>query len=178
VLRLDRESRPPPRAGERQRDRFLWTRRRRVAHGRISAQAVFQSRLCVEREAAANAAEAQGIRAVNLRIGLVLGRRRNLCATRAARQIRPGREDRRRAAVDVLDHIVDCCIIELAIDDTRPARSDQRRGARARTPGRISARAGAGPPAVFHAHPAGAAPRARRNGGVVSPGTARRAAAC
>ena len=33
----------------------------------------FQSRLCVEREAAANAAEAQGIRAVNLRIGLVLG---------------------------------------------------------------------------------------------------------
>ena len=29
---------------------------------------------CVEREAAANAAEAQGIRAVNLRIGLVLGR--------------------------------------------------------------------------------------------------------
>jgi predicted DCC family thiol-disulfide oxidoreductase YuxK len=36
-------------------------------------QDVFQSRLCVEREAAANAAEAQGIRAVNLRIGLVLG---------------------------------------------------------------------------------------------------------
>jgi len=33
----------------------------------------FQSRLCVEREAAANAAEAQGIRNVNLRIGLVLG---------------------------------------------------------------------------------------------------------
>jgi uncharacterized protein (TIGR01777 family) len=37
-------------------------------------QAMFQSRLCVEREAAANVAEAQGIRAVNLRIGLVLGR--------------------------------------------------------------------------------------------------------
>ena len=37
------------------------------------AQDVFQSRLCVEREAASNAAEAQGIRAVNLRIGLVLG---------------------------------------------------------------------------------------------------------
>jgi uncharacterized protein (TIGR01777 family) len=37
------------------------------------ATAVFQSRLCVEREAAANAAHAQGIRAVNLRIGLVLG---------------------------------------------------------------------------------------------------------
>ena len=35
--------------------------------------AAFQSRLCLEREAAANAAEAQGIRAVNLRIGLVLG---------------------------------------------------------------------------------------------------------
>jgi len=35
--------------------------------------AAFQSRLCVEREAAANAAQAQGIRAVNLRIGLVLG---------------------------------------------------------------------------------------------------------
>jgi uncharacterized protein (TIGR01777 family) len=34
----------------------------------------FQSRMCVEREAAANAAEAQGIRVVNLRIGLVLGR--------------------------------------------------------------------------------------------------------
>jgi uncharacterized protein (TIGR01777 family) len=34
----------------------------------------FQSQLCVEREAAANAAEAQGIRVVNLRIGLVLGR--------------------------------------------------------------------------------------------------------
>jgi uncharacterized protein (TIGR01777 family) len=33
----------------------------------------FQSHLCVEREAAANAALAQGIRAVNLRIGLVLG---------------------------------------------------------------------------------------------------------
>ena len=33
----------------------------------------FQSRLCAEREAAANVAEAQGIRAVNLRIGLVLG---------------------------------------------------------------------------------------------------------
>jgi uncharacterized protein (TIGR01777 family) len=38
------------------------------------AQEVFQSRLCREREAAANAAEPQGIRAVNLRIGLVLGR--------------------------------------------------------------------------------------------------------
>jgi len=38
------------------------------------AQDVFQSRVCVEREAAANAAEAQGIRVVNLRIGLVLGR--------------------------------------------------------------------------------------------------------
>jgi uncharacterized protein (TIGR01777 family) len=38
------------------------------------AQEVFQSRLCVEREAAANAGEAQGIRVVNLRIGLVLGR--------------------------------------------------------------------------------------------------------
>jgi len=37
------------------------------------ATAVFQSRLCVEREVAANAAEGQGIRAVNLRIGLVLG---------------------------------------------------------------------------------------------------------
>jgi uncharacterized protein (TIGR01777 family) len=37
------------------------------------AKEVFQSRLCMEREAAANAAEAQGIRAVNLRIGLVLG---------------------------------------------------------------------------------------------------------
>jgi uncharacterized protein (TIGR01777 family) len=37
-------------------------------------QSVFQSRLCVEREAAADAALAQGIRAVNLRIGLVLGR--------------------------------------------------------------------------------------------------------
>lgn len=37
-------------------------------------QDVFQSRLCLEREAAANAAEAQGIRVVNLRIGLVLGR--------------------------------------------------------------------------------------------------------
>jgi uncharacterized protein (TIGR01777 family) len=35
---------------------------------------VFQSRLCVEREAAAHAGEAQGIRVVNLRIGLVLGR--------------------------------------------------------------------------------------------------------
>jgi uncharacterized protein (TIGR01777 family) len=37
------------------------------------AQAVFQSRLCVAREAAANAARQLGIRAVNLRIGLVLG---------------------------------------------------------------------------------------------------------
>jgi uncharacterized protein (TIGR01777 family) len=37
------------------------------------AKSGFQSRLCVEREAAANAAMAQGIRAVNLRIGLVLG---------------------------------------------------------------------------------------------------------
>jgi uncharacterized protein len=37
-------------------------------------RAAFQSRLCVEREAAANAAEALGIRVVNLRIGLVLGR--------------------------------------------------------------------------------------------------------
>ena len=37
------------------------------------SQKFFQSRLCVEREIAANAAEAQGIRAVNLRIGLVLG---------------------------------------------------------------------------------------------------------
>jgi uncharacterized protein (TIGR01777 family) len=37
-------------------------------------QDVFQSRLCFEREAASNAAEAQGIRAVNLRFGLVLGR--------------------------------------------------------------------------------------------------------
>ena len=38
------------------------------------AKEVFQSRLCVEREAAANAGEAQGMRVVNLRIGLVLGR--------------------------------------------------------------------------------------------------------
>jgi uncharacterized protein len=38
------------------------------------AQQSFQSRLCVEREAAANAGEAQGIRVVNLRIGLVLAR--------------------------------------------------------------------------------------------------------
>ena len=38
-----------------------------------SAPSAFQSRLCVEREAAANAATAQGIRVVNLRIGLVLG---------------------------------------------------------------------------------------------------------
>jgi uncharacterized protein (TIGR01777 family) len=37
------------------------------------AQGKFQSQLCVEREAAANAAVAQGIRTVNLRIGLVLG---------------------------------------------------------------------------------------------------------
>ena len=37
------------------------------------AQDMFQCHLCVEREAAANAALAQGIRAVNLRIGLVLG---------------------------------------------------------------------------------------------------------
>jgi uncharacterized protein len=37
------------------------------------AQGGFQSQLCIEREAAANAALAQGIRAVNLRIGLVLG---------------------------------------------------------------------------------------------------------
>jgi uncharacterized protein len=34
---------------------------------------VFQSRLCVEREAAANAAQALGMRVVNLRLGLVLG---------------------------------------------------------------------------------------------------------
>ena len=34
---------------------------------------VFQSRLCVEREAAANAAQALGLRVVNLRIGLALG---------------------------------------------------------------------------------------------------------
>jgi uncharacterized protein len=39
-----------------------------------AAQQVFQSRLCVEREDAANVAEALGMRAVNLRIGLVLGR--------------------------------------------------------------------------------------------------------
>lgn len=37
-------------------------------------QEVFQSKLCLEREAAANAAEALGVRVVNLRIGLVLGR--------------------------------------------------------------------------------------------------------
>ena len=37
------------------------------------SQDLFQSHLCVERETSANAAEAQGIRAVNLRIGLVLG---------------------------------------------------------------------------------------------------------
>jgi uncharacterized protein (TIGR01777 family) len=37
------------------------------------AKDAFQSRLCAERESAANVAEMQGIRAVNLRIGLVLG---------------------------------------------------------------------------------------------------------
>lgn len=37
------------------------------------SQEVFQSRLCLEREHAANAAEQQGMRVVNLRIGLVLG---------------------------------------------------------------------------------------------------------
>ena len=36
-------------------------------------QEAFQSRMCVAREAATNGAEALGIRAVNLRIGLVLG---------------------------------------------------------------------------------------------------------
>src|SRR6187455_3004450 len=36
-------------------------------------QDVFQSRLCLERETASSAAEAQGMRAVNLRFGLVLG---------------------------------------------------------------------------------------------------------
>jgi uncharacterized protein len=36
--------------------------------------AAFQSRLCVEREVAANVSEALGMRVVNLRIGLVLGR--------------------------------------------------------------------------------------------------------
>ena len=41
---------------------------------RTPPQEVFQSRLCVEREAAANAAQALGMRVVNLRIGLVLGR--------------------------------------------------------------------------------------------------------
>jgi uncharacterized protein (TIGR01777 family) len=38
------------------------------------ARPVFQSRLCLERETAASAASGQGIRVVNLRIGLVLGR--------------------------------------------------------------------------------------------------------
>ena len=41
---------------------------------RTPPREVFQSRLCVEREAAANAAQALGMRVVNLRIGLVLGR--------------------------------------------------------------------------------------------------------
>ena len=62
------------RPGDRQRHRFLRARRGDDWLTESSpAKEAFQSRLCVEREAAANAGEAQGMRVVNLRIGLVLG---------------------------------------------------------------------------------------------------------
>ena len=158
VLDWCRDARPAAaRAGERQRDRILWTRRTMNGSPKtLRPTAAFQSRLCVEREAAANAAEAQGIRAVNLRIGLVLGNDGGIFPQLAPPgEVRPGREDRRRPAVDVLDsHRRPAAHHRTGHRRAEPARRDQRRGARARTPGRFSARAGAQPaPAVLHAHP-------------------------
>lgn len=85
------------------------------------AQDVFQSRLCVEREAAADAAEALGIRVVNLRIGLVLGRDGGIFP-RLALPARLG------AAATIGDgrqwmswiHLVDLVrVVEVALDDPR-----------------------------------------------------------
>ena len=81
--------------------------------------AVFQSRLCVEREAAANAAEAQGIRAVNLRIGLVLGRDGGIFP-QLARPARFGMAARIGDGRQWMSwiHIIDLLrIVELAIDE-------------------------------------------------------------
>jgi uncharacterized protein (TIGR01777 family) len=81
--------------------------------------AAFQSRLCVEREAAANAAEAQGIRAVNLRIGLVLGGDGGIFP-QLARPAKFGMAARISDGRQWMSwiHIVDLLrIIELAIDE-------------------------------------------------------------
>jgi len=83
------------------------------------ATAAFQSRLCVEREAAANAAEGQGIRAVNLRIGLVLGNDGGIFA-QLARPARFGLAARIGDGRQWMSwiHIFDLLrIIELAIDE-------------------------------------------------------------
>jgi uncharacterized protein (TIGR01777 family) len=83
------------------------------------AKAVFQSRLCVEREAAANAAEGQGIRAINLRIGLVLGNDGGIFA-QLARPARFGLAARIGDGRQWMSwiHIFDLLrIIELAIDE-------------------------------------------------------------
>jgi uncharacterized protein (TIGR01777 family) len=81
--------------------------------------AAFQSRLCVEREAAANAAEALGMRAVNLRIGLVLGADGGIFP-QLARPAKFGMASRIGDGRQWMSwiHIVDLLrIIELAIDE-------------------------------------------------------------
>lgn len=85
------------------------------------AQEAFQSRLCVEREAAANAAEAQGMRVVNLRIGLVLGRDGGIF-TRLALAAKFGMAavigDGRQWMSWI--HVADLVrIVEMALDDAR-----------------------------------------------------------
>ena len=84
-------------------------------------QNVFQSRLCVEREAASSAAAAQGIRVVNLRIGLVLGRDGGIFP-QFARPAKLGGAAKIGAGQQWMSwiHITDMLrIIERAIDDPK-----------------------------------------------------------
>jgi uncharacterized protein (TIGR01777 family) len=82
-------------------------------------QPVFQSQLCVQREAAANAATALGLRVVNLRIGLVLGADGGILAplSLAAKCGVAARIGRGRQWMSWI-HIADLLrVIELALDD-------------------------------------------------------------
>ena len=126
-------------------------------------------------------AEAQGIRAVNLRIGLVLGRDGGIFPRLALPASSGWPRGSATAGSGCPGFTSSTCCASSRPPSTSPALrgADQCRRAGARTPGRISARAGAQPaPAVTScAFPPSRCAGARRDGGAAGPGPARGAAA-